>query len=374
MGKFRVYVYAICKNERAFAARWMQSMREADGVYVLDTGSTDGTPEALTELGAQVTCEEITPWRFDKARNRSLALVPENADICVCTDLDEYFTPGWREQVESAWAEGAQQLRYPYVWSFNADGREGVFFYADKMHARQGFAWIHPVHEVLRSTDGSEPQRALCQGMRLEHHPDTQKSRAQYLPLLELAVQETPQDDRSMHYLGREYLFHGRWTDCIATLKRHLSLPSATWRDERCASMRYIARAYAARGNAGEQESYLLRAAGEASYLREPWLELARMYYGRQNWQGTAYACERALQITDRPRTYMTEAESFGALPWDLLSIACYQLGQYSRAAQAAQEALRFAPQDVRIAENVRLMREKAEGSAYCSSGDCDTV
>ena len=42
MGNYRVYVYAICKNERAFAARWMQSMREADGVYVLDTGSTDG--------------------------------------------------------------------------------------------------------------------------------------------------------------------------------------------------------------------------------------------------------------------------------------------------------------------------------------------
>ena len=111
MGNYRVYVYAICKNERAFAARWMQSMREADGVYVLDTGSTDGTPEALTELGAQVTCEEITPWRFDTARNRSLELVPADADICVCTDLDEYFTPGWREQVESAWAEGAQQLR-----------------------------------------------------------------------------------------------------------------------------------------------------------------------------------------------------------------------------------------------------------------------
>ena len=243
MGNYRVYVYAICKNERAFAARWMQSMREADGVYVLDTGSTDGTPEALTELGAQVTCEEITPWRFDTARNRSLELVPADADICVCTDLDEYFTPGWREQVESAWAEGAQQLRYPYVWSFNADGSEGTFFYADKMHARQGFEWIHPVHEVLRYTGGGEAQRALCQGMRLEHHPDAQKSRAQYLPLLELAVQEAPQEDRSLHYLGREYLFHQRWNDCIAALKRHLALPSATWRDERCASMRYIARA-----------------------------------------------------------------------------------------------------------------------------------
>ena len=97
MGNYRVYVYAICKNERAFAARWMQSMREADGVYVLDTGSTDDTVAKLTALGAQVTVERIDPWRFDTARNRSLALVPEDADICVCTDLDEVFEKGWRK-------------------------------------------------------------------------------------------------------------------------------------------------------------------------------------------------------------------------------------------------------------------------------------
>lgn len=42
----KVVVYAICKNERAFADRWMASMSEADEVYVLDTGSTDGTPPA----------------------------------------------------------------------------------------------------------------------------------------------------------------------------------------------------------------------------------------------------------------------------------------------------------------------------------------
>ena len=43
---------------------------------------------------------------------------------------------------------------------FNADGSEGTFFYADKMHARQGFEWIHPVHEVLRYTGGGEAQKA----------------------------------------------------------------------------------------------------------------------------------------------------------------------------------------------------------------------
>ena len=70
-------------------------MQEADQVVVLDTGSDDGTAGLLRARGASVTEESVSPWRFDTARNRSLELVPEDADICVCTDLDEVFHPGW---------------------------------------------------------------------------------------------------------------------------------------------------------------------------------------------------------------------------------------------------------------------------------------
>lgn len=78
-------------------------MSEADEVFVLDTGSTDRTADLLQELGAKVTKDSIIPWRFDTARNRSLDLVPMDTDICVCTDLDEVFHPGWRKLLESAW-------------------------------------------------------------------------------------------------------------------------------------------------------------------------------------------------------------------------------------------------------------------------------
>ena len=91
-----VSVYAICKNERQFVDRLMDSMGEADEIVVLDTGSSDGTPERLRARGAQVRAAQIVPWRFDDARNRSLELVRSDADICVCTDLDEVFHPGWR--------------------------------------------------------------------------------------------------------------------------------------------------------------------------------------------------------------------------------------------------------------------------------------
>ena len=358
MGKYRVCVYAICKNEEKFAARFMESAREADGVYVLDTGSEDRSAEALRALGATVERAEITPWRFDAARNRSLAMVPEDADICVCLDLDEVLRPGWREKLEAAWTPGTRQARYKYVWSFKPDGSEDVAFTGEKIHARRGFRWVHPVHEVLRC-DG-DPSPVWAEGLQVDHHPDPSKSRAQYLPLLELAAREEPDDDRCAHYLGREYFFHGSYEKCVDALTRHLQMPSARWPDERCASCRYIAKAFAALGRPSEQEKWLLRAAAEAPRLREPWLDMARFHYARGDWEGVLFACRRALRIPDGPPTYIRESACFGPLPWDLLSIACWRLGLRAEAAKAVEEALRLAPDDERLQRNRALMNAPA--------------
>ena len=354
----KIVVYAICKNERPFADRWMASMSEADEVCVLDTGSTDGTPQRLEELGAKVSVQVITPWRFDVARNQSLELVPEEADLCVCTDLDEVFQPGWREKVEAAWAPGVDRLLYRYVWNFLPDGREGMVFWYDKIHRRKGCRWVNPVHEVLQF-DGGAPQARYVEGVCLEHHADRSKSRGQYLPLLELAVEEDPNNDRNVHYLGREYFFYRRWEESIAMLKRHLALPTATWADERCASMRLLAKDYFALEMAGEAERWIFRAVGEAPHLREPWLDLADLAYHQKDWHGVLWATGRALAITQRPRTYISEAASWGEHPWDLASLGYFYTGQYEKALEAARKARDLAPDNPRIQKNLQLIEGK---------------
>ena len=357
----KIVVYAIAKNEEAFVQRWMDSMEEADQVVVLDTGSTDSTAQRLRARGAEVTVEEIVPWRFDTARNRSLELVPEDADVCVCTDLDEVFHPGWRAALEAAWAPGTSQARYRYTWSFQADGSEGVVFWQEKIHARQGFQWTHPVHEVLKWVgEGRQGPVVQVQGVQLDHHPDPSKSRGQYLPLLELSLEEDPEDDRNLHYLGREYLFHQRWDECICTLKRHLALPTATWRDERAASMRYLGKAYTRKGERGEALNWYLRAAAEAPYLREPWVDLALFLYEGEEWDGVLWCTQRALSLRERPRTYICEAEAWGSLPYDLRCQAFYHTGRLPQALEAAHLALERSPKDARLAGNAALLERLA--------------
>lgn len=360
MAKFRVAVYAICKNESAFVSRWVKSMSEADGIYVLDTGSTDDTVEKLKGLGVTVQQEEIKPWRFDCARNRSLQLVPNNVDLCVCTDLDEVFHPGWRKAMEEVWSDQVQTLRYRYTWSFRPDGTEGCVFWMSKAHARHGFHWINPVHEVLEYSEKGQCIEKEAIGVQLDHHPDNSKSRAQYLPLLELAVKEDPDNDRNMHYLGREYMFNKMWDKCRNTLIYHLSMPSATWADERCASMRFISRACRELELKEESEQWILRAIGEAPWLREPWLEASEIAYHKKDWIASLYYARKTLSIANRSQSYINEADSWGAKPWDLAALSAYNIGLYDLALEYGTQASMLEPKNERLISNLTFYKEKA--------------
>ncbi len=359
-----ICVYAIARNESQFVDRFMDSMSEADCVCVLDTGSTDGTAEKLRRRGAITAEKRIEPWRFDAARNESMRLIPAEADICCCVDLDECFRPGWRKALEAAWTAEATRVRYRYVWSFLPDGREGCVFWPDKIHKNGCYRWKYPVHEVLEYTGDGRERIFTVPGIQLDHHPDPSKSRAQYLPLLELAVAEAPEDARCRHYLGREYLFRGEWEKAIRTLREHLALPSAVWADERCASMRFIARCYRQLGRDDLAAVWYHRAIAEAPYLREPYLDYAALLHDTGNWLGSAYFANCALAVTERRESYITEAAAWGALPWDYLSVALWHLGQAKAAEDACSRALALAPEDARLQSNLALFRLQAGAEA----------
>jgi glycosyltransferase involved in cell wall biosynthesis len=353
----KVCVYAICKNESQFIDRWMDSMSEADYIAVLDTGSTDDTVEKLLSRGAIVGQKIISPWRFDVARNESLKLIPEDTDICVCTDLDEVWSKGWRAALEEVWTPGTEQATYRYVWSYNNDGTEGHTFIKEKIHAPRVFKWVNPVHEILKKVDGKE-WRTVHINATLSHYPDNTKSRGSYLPLLELAVEEDPTNDRNTHYLGREYMYYGQYEKAIDMLKRHLALPSALWADERCASMRFIGRCESALNRKQEAHRWFMRACAEAPYLREPWVEAAECAYQLNDWASVIYFAEKALTIENRVESYICEPSAWGELAWDLLSIAYWNVGRKKEAYEAALMARTINPNDERIKNNLIIMKD----------------
>ncbi len=354
----KICVYAISKNEEKFVKRWYESMQEADEIYVLDTGSTDNTVEELKKLGVNVTQKIISPWRFDLARNRSLSLVPQDTDICVCTDLDEIFQKGWRKELEKYWTKETTDARYNYNWLLDENNNPKVNFYIEKIHSRNDHTWTHPVHEVLTYT-GKHKKMLTIDTITVNHYPDKEKSRSSYLPLLELSVKETPEDDRNTHYLGREYMYNQRWDDCIRMLKKHLKLKSATWKDERAASMRFIARSYKNKKELVKAKIWYQKAFKEAPYLRDALVERALLAYEENDYPNIEKYCLKALQITTHPKSYINETFSWDNTIYDLLSIAYYYKKKYLLAHYFVNLALSMNPTDKRLLENKKLIEQK---------------
>ena len=358
----KICVYAISKNEEKFVSRWVKSMSEADEIYVLDTGSTDNAVKKLKEANVNVTTKIISPWRFDVARNESLKLVPNDTDICVCTDLDEVFVPGWRKELEKQWTKNTTRARYNYNWRLDKDNNPIVNFYIEKIHTKNGYKWIHPVHEVLSYAKNNENIITL-KNKTLNHYPDEKKSRSSYLPLLELSVEENPNDDRNVHYLGREYMYYGKWQLAITTLKKHLELPSAKWRDERAASLRFISRCYKNLNNYEEARNYLNKAIEEAPYLRDAYVERALLEYKLNNYEETEKNCLKALKITTHEKTYINEPFSWDHTIYDLLAMSCYNLKKYNYAVYFSNLALQMAKDNERLKSNHKIYLEKEKVS-----------
>ena len=343
----KIAVYTIAKNEEQFVERWAESCKEADYRIILDTGSEDKTVEIAESLGVTVGVKVISPGRFDHARTAALELVPEDADYCIALDMDEVLQPNWREAMEKA---TATRPRYQYTWSWNDEekGIPGLQYGGDKIHARNGYYWHHPVHEVL-SFKETETQEWIA--LEIHHHPDHTKSRGQYFPLLELAVEEDPDDDRNAHYLAREYFFHGLNDKAVAEFKRHLLLPRAQWRPERSASMRYLSKCDAP----SEKESWLLRAAAEAPDRREAWVDLAVLYYERNDWPSCYSAATRALSIAEKPLEYLCDPHAWGSVPHDMAAISAYRLGLFKESVVHAITALEQEPDSDRLKSNLEF-------------------
>ena len=358
MKKYKIAVYTICKDEAKFAQRFMDCIKdEADGIFVTDTGSTDNTVEILESNGAIVNKIKMIPWRFDTPRNISMDFVPDEYDILVCIDLDEVLTPGWANVIREAWTPETTRLRYQYIWSVLPDGKPGVTFWYDKITSR-GYRWVKPVHEVLQYYGEKEVQ-TYCNGFTLTHLPDLTKSRGSYLSLLEMGCKDDPEDDRNSHYLGREYMYYQMYDKAITELQRHLSLKSATWDAERCASMRFIARSYLAIGDQANAEKWALRSCIEAPNEREPWLDLARIYYTIQNWIGLYFATSKMLNISTKPQSYICETDAWNSVPFDFASIATWNLGLLNQSIKYCEQAIELDPTNDRLMNNLLFLQSK---------------
>lgn len=360
----KICIYAICKNELKFVKQWLDNVQEADYIVVLDTGSTDGTYEALKAdpRVTKVKQKVISPWRFDNARNESMKLIPADAEILICTDFDELLSPGWAKVIKDNWQEDTNRMYYDYAWSHNEIGEPTDIFVYDKIHTKD-FKWKFPVHEVLWPKEESFNIRAVNVGRQifLQHYPDSTKERHYYFDLLELAVKEHPEDSHERMLLAREYLLNGDYDNALENYMAVLNMPDVDAPEKRLVLLESLGRCadiFKIKETYDTAIWYCQEFIKEDWSYREPYLIMAEIY-NEMKMPTLAEACvNQALKYGTRKNTWVERANTWVELPDDILSITYYQLNDYDKAIQHVIEALKHKPNDPRLLKNYTVYLE----------------
>lgn len=352
----KIVISAISKNESMFVERFCASARDADGIYIADTGSTDDTVKKAKKCGAIVHEICITPWRFDDARNAALALVPTDADYCVIMDMDEILKPGWRDELQKAYEagddKGLPRPKHQLATEYDKDGNPFNVFYANRIHTRYNYRWRHPIHEIIVKTP-LEEERYFPINLKMEHHPDNSKSRGQYLGMLETAVDEDPTNPRNLYYYARELFHYKEYLPAKRVFEEYLKY--SNFDAEKAYALRYLAKCDPNNAEKHLKESVKL------CYCREGVLALANHYYIKQQWKQCFKHSLEAMEIKERLNEFMSEEWAYGHMAYDLAAISSWQLEHWEDALRYGEIALEMSPDDKRLQDNVKFYREKVE-------------
>jgi tetratricopeptide (TPR) repeat protein len=290
----RVCLAMIVRNEAAVLPRMVASL---DGVVdqwlVVDTGSSDGTPELLTELlGALPGRVEHRPWRnFGHNRTELIQLAGQlegvthllllDADHTVATDAD------WRTRLA---AEDADE--------FLIAVDSGDHQFHQSYLVRTGPAWRYegPTHEYLTCDD--PVARTTFDAIRITHHADGGARHDKFerdLTMLLEHLNDQPDDQRSTFYLAQTYRDLGRSEEALQAYERRAALGG--WDEEVYYSLLQVGEMHHRLGRTAEAAWAWQRAVEVRPSRAESFHRLGRMLNEHSQWQPARVWLEHAATL-----------------------------------------------------------------------------
>ena len=234
----------IIKNELKFLPTYLERNKDVDYICLLDTGSTDGSWEYLQEqaqLNPKLIIQQklYEDFTFDVAKNDALTLVPDDTDIIVLLDIDEWFQEeNWVDIVREQLQVDGKRHFYstPYVdhSTYSITGYPRITIVARIIQTKH-IKYFFPVHEILSADDwdrlGNRGRENIWWNqLIIQHTPDTSKDRSNYIPLCLrrintiLPVEYDIEGEKIGSYglLAHEYYRAGMYEQAVRVYNEHL--------------------------------------------------------------------------------------------------------------------------------------------------------
>lgn len=215
---------AILKNERAIIDRCVNSLLpHIDGAVLVDTGSTDGTPERIKKLFADallpVEIYEVPFENFSQARNEALRWARESSlpwEYALLSDADMEL-----KVHKPNWLNGHEGLSYDLKQTAGAVG----YFNRRLVSRRATGQYLCPTHEYL-----DVPSDGILDDAEFVDHADGANRLDKFsrdIALLEQALKTETREgliQRYHFYLGQSYFDAGNWAKAAEHYKLRTTL------------------------------------------------------------------------------------------------------------------------------------------------------
>jgi tetratricopeptide (TPR) repeat protein len=344
----------IVRNEEANLPACLESAAGwVDEIVVVDTGSTDRTPEIAASFGARVYHH---PWQrhFSLHRNQSLGYC--TGDWIFILDGDEELMAGSGEALRQAARQARSDTVTVVIHSVYDSGRgQGANATPWRMFRNDGrMRFRGRVHNELVGSRGTEPWPIHIhhKGYNLDEAGTAAKFE-RTATLLQEQIAEDGSRPRPHHYLAAAYLSQHRYGDAVREAAEAIRLAREQGNDDDLYLWSHFIAALACleSGRHPEAEEFCRAALRLRPRHFDSHFLLARLALERHDWAGVFAHTDRYLELVER---FQREPAPFGQIvfntagyqwhAWHHRAVALSETGRQAEAEADFQRALSEAP------------------------------
>lgn len=343
-------IVLIVKNEEKNLSRCLDSIRGlGDELVIVDTGSTDKTVEIAKSYTDKVY---YFTWvkDFSKARNFSFSKCTnpwimwlDADDVLHQKDID--LIKRDFERIKNNLGISYVLMNYHYTvvvhpeagikgWSENDTPTATLL--RERIIRKDKAVWVGRCHEHI-PVDFLQSVNIDAAVWHMRTFDDMKADFQRNIELMKLEIQENP-SDRNYFYLAQELLDSGKQQDALESYAKAYDITQHL--DIKFQSAYKVAICFKNLDKTDESIEWFLKAIKEQVDYREPFIELAALYFfKKKDFKKAAQWVESALNISQPSHPFMAIQKSYYSwLPHDLLSKCYFNLGQFKKALEASEK------------------------------------
>lgn len=295
--KIKIAACAICKDEEKNISNWLNHTKGYDLRIVVDTGSSDNSVELFSKSNVILIQKKFEPFRFDKARNFVMTLIPKDIDWCIWPDFDEYYSKNTINEIKKIIKKNPKVTRLTYKTfsiknGIKEEGLESGTITESKIHKNKLYQWKEPVHENLFFIGKGNETIEQVNNIHRFHEQDVSKERTkQYFEIAKIALENNPKDEHNAWFVLKEYYYSfGDIDNSIKYAKHYLDI-TKPYTNFRSIALQILAVSEAKKyGVTPNTTITLFRSVSEDPDNSEAWRYLVEVAYDSKNWDVMLFA------------------------------------------------------------------------------------